>query len=231
MMQKSYQRRQNTTLNHLNNIYLKLKIYIDKHLEIIYNIIMMVSQVFYMAQYEGGDNIRCKFNAIDGVEIKKLFKENVMENLNGNETKTVNASKEFANYDVNELSFMAKGIKRFYTFDNENVKKLNPASIRLLLIGARNVVVDSIASLTIKNGFTDEHRKAKMDTTMSSLNEGKMVSREGKLPSIPISQFAGVSDIMELRLLVKMKVPLNAIQLALLENALVNDEMELGENS
>jgi hypothetical protein len=143
----------------------------------------------------------------------------------------VKLTKESAKYNVEEKSFYAGGNLMKYTFDGEAVDLLSNSAKRLLLIGIRNTVIDSCASLTKKAGFTDEQRLVRMMETMASLNDGKIIEHKAeKAPSVKLSTFADVVGLDEIRLLVKMHVPLNVAQKALLENTLDNAKMEDDED-
>jgi hypothetical protein len=158
----------------------------------------------------------------------------IMETTNEltNELTTKKGIKESANYDVESMEFTCGGIRRKYTFDKENVEKLHGSVRKLILIGARNTVQDSTASLTIKSGFTNEQRLSKMNETLNALNEGKFTERvSSPKNSISLSTFNDITGIDEIKLLVKMHVPLNAVQKAILEKTLDDMNMENGENS
>lgn len=123
-------------------------------------------------------------------------------NVSTNGSDSTKLKKEFANYDVVKMSFNAGGIERIYTFDKDNVEKLNDATKRLILIGARNVVIDSCASMTKKDGFTDEQRKTKMTQTMEDLNNGKFSDRKStEKPVVTIGQLNAITDIAQLKAL------------------------------
>jgi len=107
-------------------------------------------------------------------------------------------AKESASYNTAEMSFMAGGIKRILTLDkNHELFK------RLALIGARNVVIDSVAGLTIKAGFTAEQRSVGMMKTMEAINEGHHVEREktDKSPAVTIKTLNLIEDVERLIML------------------------------
>lgn len=124
-------------------------------------------------------------------------------NVSTNGSDSTKLKKEFANYDVVKMSFNAGGIERIYTFDKDNVEKLNDATKRLILIGARNVVIDSCASMTKKDGFTQDQRITKMAQTMYDLNNGKFSERKASTekPVVTIGQLNAITDIAQLKAL------------------------------
>ena len=111
------------------------------------------------------------------------------------ETKETKRTKEFADYNTAEMSFMAGGMKRTLTLD-----KNHELFMRLALIGARNVIIDSVAGLTVKSGFTPEQRNAGMMKTMDAINAGQHVEREktDKSPVVTIRMLGLIEDIERL---------------------------------
>ena len=106
-------------------------------------------------------------------------------------TENVKRAKESASYNTAEMSFQCGGVKRILTLD-----KNHELFMRLALIGARNVVIDSVAGLAVKSGFTPEQRNDGMMKTMTAINDGKHVEREktDKGSSIKFSVLWAVMD-------------------------------------
>ena len=189
----------------------------------------------YMTQQNGGDkNATNQFwsnqNDISKNSLERIMETN--ENLNEIETtETKKSTKESAKYDVNEMSFMAGGVKRIYTFDHDAITPLHGSIKKLILMGARNVVIDSVASMTLTKGFTYKQRLQKMSETMSELNNGKITERIARENYVKLSTLADITDINAIRAFVKSGIPLNAVQKAILEKTLDDTMMEDAENN
>lgn len=73
------------------------------------------------------------------------------------------------NYNIAAMTFDLLGV----TFSTHgNLTGLNDSQKHALLVGYANIVVDSIASLTTKAGFTRTQRIDRLRETCASLNDG-----------------------------------------------------------
>jgi hypothetical protein len=103
------------------------------------------------------------------------------------------ATKESANYNVEDMSFNAGGIKRTITLDAPKGDDAKTKTVRkLILMGARNVLIDSVAAMTIKGGFTEVQRVEHMGKVLDALNAGENMERAARGPSIAVSTFANI---------------------------------------
>jgi hypothetical protein len=123
--------------------------------------------------------------------------ETTIETTEVTET-TKKRAKEWASYNVAEMSFQCGGIKRVLTLNHDH-----ELFLRLALIGARNVIIDSVAPLTIKAGFTVEQRNSGMEKTMLAINEGRHVEREksDKTPAVTVKTLNLIEDVERLVML------------------------------
>ena len=112
------------------------------------------------------------------------------------------AKKNSRNYNVDGMTYDLVGqrfmvtLEGVYVGEGQEAYVLNDSQKLALLIGYSNMVVDSVASMTKKDGFTDKNRLDKMLETHENINSGEYKKHRKETEKLNTAKVMNIADVI-----------------------------------